>query len=276
MAKDMTPKERLDTLLFDRGLAETVEKARRLILAGLVEVEGIRDPKSGHMVPADSVISLKAKERYVSRGGLKLEEALRAFQVDPAGLICADFGASTGGFTDCLLQHGAARVYSVDVGATQMHERLRCDPRVTLFERANAREFHENSFPEPPSLVVIDVSFISLGKVLPALGRAAAPGAILLALVKPQFEATRAEVSRGKGIIRDPAIHSRILTGILTEAPAWGWRPVDLVSSPIAGGSGNREYLMRAIQRAPSAEPERIAMPDIDIDGLVQRTLMEK
>lgn len=285
MAKDVTPKQRLDSLLFERGLAESREKARRLILAGQVEVEGVSDPKPGLRVPVNAGLSVKTPERYVSRGGLKLEAALAQFGIDPSGRICADIGTSTGGFTDCLLQHGAARVYAVDVGASQIHEKLRRDPRVVLVEHTNARELQEGSLPEAPSLVVIDVSFISLGKVLPALAQAAAPGATLIALVKPQFEATRSEVSRGKGIIRDPDVHRRILRGILEEAPRWGWRPLALAPSPISGGSGNREYLMQALrltageEGAPTAAstPDAAAsVPDIDIDALVRQTLMGK
>lgn len=268
----MPPRERLDVLLYERGLTDSREKARRLILAGQVEVEGIADPKPGLRVPLATQMRIRQAERYVSRGGLKLEAALSAFDTNPAGLVCADIGASTGGFTDCLLQHGAARVYAVDVGVSQIHEKLRHDPRVILVEHTNARDLGSTSLPERPALLAVDVSFISLAKVLPSLARVAADRAHLIALIKPQFEATRTEVSRGKGIIRSPEAHMRILHDIISQAPQWGWLPLALAPSPIAGGSGNREYLMHAAAAGGSGDRE--PPPDIDIDGLVRKTLM--
>lgn len=235
-------KTRLDVLMVERGLAESREQAQRLILAG--KVRGPANPKPGMKVPADAVVELVEGERYVSRGGLKLEAALRSFGIDLGGRICADIGASTGGFTDCMLQHGAARVYAVDVGKSQMHERVRGDQRVVLVEHTNARELTAGSLPETVSFVAVDVSFISLEKILGPLACIASPAAEAVFLVKPQFESTREEVSRGKGVIRSPEIHERVIEKVRAAAMAQGWVPVNLAPSPIEGGSGNREFLL--------------------------------
>lgn len=261
-------RERLDVLLVSRNLAESREQAKRLILAGKVRVKNVSNPKPGQMVPLDVDVQVEQPERYVSRGGLKLEAALGAFAVDPAGLVCADIGASTGGFTDCLLQHGAARVYAVDVGVSQMHERIRNSPRVMLVEHANARALEATHLLEPPDLFVVDVSFISLMKILPSLAARAHVRSRCIALVKPQFEASRVEVSRGKGVIRDPQVHRQILNNLVQEIPVSGWSPRNLINSPIAGGSGNREFLMllhRLPEHNADSEPS-----DIDIDAVLQ------
>jgi 23S rRNA (cytidine1920-2'-O)/16S rRNA (cytidine1409-2'-O)-methyltransferase len=269
MDKAVTQKERLDVLMVSRGLAESREQARRLILAGKVTVSGARNPKPGQQYATDSDILVQAPEKYVSRGGLKLEAALSGFKVEVTDTVCADIGASTGGFTDCFLQHGAARVFAVDVGASQMHPRLQKDERVTLVEHTNAREISREKFAETPSVCAIDVSFISLTKILPALRNALDEGAQCIALIKPQFEADRVEVSRGKGIIRDPAVHRRILIELLQQMPAMGWRVLGLLPSPITGGSGNREFLAHlvAIDPAEASSPST----DIDIDAVLRQ-----
>lgn len=258
-------KIRLDLLLVERGLAESREQAQRFILAGLVDSDCHGPLKPGLRIRRDAPLQVKGGERYVSRGGLKLEAALESFGVCPEGLVCADIGASTGGFTDCLLQHGAARVYAVDVGKSRLHSRLRNDPRVVLVEEANARGLGPASLPEAPMLVVIDVSFISLNLIFGPVGMVADPSAACIALVKPQFEATRAEVSRGKGVVRDAGVHRRVLAGVINAARESGWHSFGLRPSPIAGGSGNREYLLH-LRRRGQMEP----LCGLDIDGVVE------
>lgn len=255
-----TGRPRLDQLLVTRGLAESREQAQRLIMAGVVQVEGSKNVKSGHRVPPDCHIVVESGERYVSRGGLKLKAALAAFAINPAGKTCADIGASTGGFTDCLLQHGATRVYAVDVGRSQMHPRLRADARVVVIEETNARAMNHQTFPETPCLIAADLSFISITKVLPALREVAGPDTQLVALIKPQFESTRAEVSRGKGVIRDPLIHRRVLEDAARAAASARWLPRAVCHSPITGGSGNREWFMLL---SPAMEGNVL----FDIDG---------
>lgn len=261
-----TERARLDLLLVEKGLAESREQAQRLILAGKVHVAGIARPKAGMKIDSQLQITVEEPERYVSRGGLKLEGALQGFNIDPTGLICADIGASTGGFTDCLLQHGATKVYAIDVGRTQMHERLRKDPRVILIEQTNARNLTGASLPEQPELFVADVSFISLDKILPPLLTVAADRAEAVVLFKPQFEATREEVARGRGVLRDPALHRRLLTAFVERCPNMGWFPVALMPSPITGGSGNREYLFRLTRDSQAPKP---LSQGIDIDAVV-------
>jgi 23S rRNA (cytidine1920-2'-O)/16S rRNA (cytidine1409-2'-O)-methyltransferase len=261
-------KERLDLLLVHRGIAETREQARRLILAGKVNITGISNPKPGQQFSCDVTLSVATPEKYVSRGGLKLEAALANFNVDVRGKICADIGASTGGFTDCLLQHGAARVYAVDVGKSQMHERIRNDPRVLLVDNMNARELNRETFAEKPKLATVDLAFISLTKVLPALRHALDPSAQCIALVKPQFEAGRAEVSRGKGIIRDAAVHARILKDLWSQFAEMGWSGRSLMPSPILGRSGNREFLAHLVA-CPGRQKE-CQSADIDIDAIAR------
>ncbi len=256
-------KTRLDQLLVQRGLAESRERAQRLILAGLVTVAGRAGIKPGDRIAPDAEVAVAGRERHVSRGGLKLEAALRAFSIVPGGLLCADIGASTGGFTDCLLQAGAARVFAVDVGRSRLHERLRDDPRVVLVEQCNARELAPGRLPAPPAFFAVDVSFISLSRILAPLAGVAAPGAQMVALVKPQFEAGRADVSRGRGVIRDPLIHARVLAEVAAAALSAGWHPLGLIPSPIEGGSGNREFLLHASLTAPASP--------FDIDAAIAR-----
>ncbi len=235
------PKERLDKLLMARGLAESREQAQRLIMAGLVLVDDRPATKPGHKIATDAVIRVKERPPYVSRGGHKLAAGLDAFGIDPAGLICADLGASTGGFTDVLLQRGAARVYAVDVGYGQLHWRLRTDPRVVVMERTNAR--YLESLPEPVHLIVIDASFISLRLILPAARRLLAPGGQIIALIKPQFEAGRARVGKG-GVVRDARVHRQVLREMVDWAAVHGYGPRGLIPSPILGPKGNREFLL--------------------------------
>jgi 23S rRNA (cytidine1920-2'-O)/16S rRNA (cytidine1409-2'-O)-methyltransferase len=234
---------RLDRLLVDRGLVESRARAEALILAGRVEVEGVERPKPGMTLPpAASVKVLEPLFPWVSRGGVKLAGALDAFGVDPSGRVCLDVGASTGGFTDVLLSRGAARVYAVDVGYGQLHARLRSDPRVVLREKVNARLLGPVEVPEPVSLVVADLSFISLSLVLPALAPLAAPGADFVLLVKPQFESERGEVGRG-GIVRDEAVRVRAVERVTGAAARLGLERRGLVESPITGADGNVEFL---------------------------------
>jgi len=222
------------------GLAESRERAQALILAGKVRVEGETVRRPDRPVDEDAQVAVDAEPGYASRGALKLAPALDRLGVDPAGRVCADIGASTGGFTDVLLRRGAAKVYAVDVGRGLMHWRLRQDPRVVLMERVNARELE--SFPEPVSLVVIDVSFISLDKVLPA-SRRAAPGADVVALFKPQFEVGRAEVGKG-GIVRDQSAIDAALARFRAWCAANGFVVIDQAPSEVAGAEGNREVFV--------------------------------
>jgi 23S rRNA (cytidine1920-2'-O)/16S rRNA (cytidine1409-2'-O)-methyltransferase len=238
-------KERLDVALVRRGLAPSRERARALIMAGQVLVTGHLVDKPGTLISLDAECSLKETPdelKYVSRSGLKLEKALATFGLHPEGLVALDIGASTGGFTDCLLRHGAKRVYALDVGQGQLAWSLRNDPRVVVMEHTNIR--YLESLPEPIQCATIDVSFISLRLVLPALVPLLAPGAWVVALVKPQFEAGKAEVDRGAGIITDPEVHNRVLQ----DLQAWitqhtPFRIQGLTDSPIYGRDGNREFL---------------------------------
>ena len=232
---------RLDVLLYERGLAESREKAKRLILAGQVRVAGRLVDKAGATVAADVDLDVREGPKYVSRGGQKLAGALDAFGIDPSGSVAADVGASTGGFTDCLLQRGAARVYAIDVGYGQLHWKLRQDPRVIVMERTNAR--YLEALPEAVQLVTADVSFISLRLVLPrAQGWLSSEGQCV-ALIKPQFEAVRRQVGRG-GVVRDPRVHRAVLTDLLTWAAGEGWRLHGLVRSCLKGPKGNSEFLV--------------------------------
>jgi len=233
-------KKRLDVLLVERGLAESRAKAQALIMAGQVRVDGEMAFKPATAVSEGSEIQVESGPRYVSRGGEKLEAALHAFHLKVGGRICADVGASTGGFTDCLLQHGAARVYAIDVGKGILHWKLRNDPRVVLLEDTNAR--HLKQLPEPVSLVTIDASFISLKVLLPVVRDWLQEGEVV-ALIKPQFEAGRREVARGKGVIRDREIHRQVLSNVLAFAQTHGWQVQGLIRSPILGPKGNTEFL---------------------------------
>ena len=239
---------RLDLALVERGLCESREKAKRAILAGQVRVNENLARKPSDPVRRDDQISLAAPERFVSRGGLKLEHALTHFRLDVSRVTAIDLGASTGGFTDCLLQHGATKVYAVDVGQGQLAWKLRHDPRVVVMEKTNARQLTPARFPPPfvpADLVVIDCSFISLRKILPPAVALLRPCGNIIALIKPQFEAGKAEADRGAGVIRDPEIHQRVvreLNEFVTAQPGLRW--LDVTESPVLGPAGNKEFLV--------------------------------
>lgn len=231
-------------LLVRKGLVESREKARALIMAGAVQVDGVRMDKPGHTVPVAAEITLQSSSPpYVSRGGLKLAEALLRFSLDVQGRTILDVGASTGGFTDCLLQNGAARVVAVDVGHGQFHWSLRNDPRVRLMERTNIRHLAHDALGEPIHGAVIDVSFISLKIVVPVVGRMLEPGAFMVTLVKPQFEVGRSQVGKG-GVVRDPQLHEQVLETLTERFQAEGWAVRERIDSPILGPKGNREFLL--------------------------------
>jgi 23S rRNA (cytidine1920-2'-O)/16S rRNA (cytidine1409-2'-O)-methyltransferase len=232
-------KKRLDVLLVERGLAESRSQAQALVLAGLVKGHA----KAGEQVDAAAELEVERPPRFVSRGGEKLAGALAELEIDVAGEDCLDVGASTGGFTDCLLQAGAARVCALDVGYGQFHPRLRDDPRVTVLERTNVRELRCDDLPFPPTFVTCDVSFIGLGKALPPALACAAPGWRALVLVKPQFEAGPADVGKG-GVVRDPEVRGRVLDEVTAQVPAWGGRVLGVVDSALPGSKGNRELFL--------------------------------
>jgi len=233
-------------------LAPSRERARALILAGKVRVDGERVTKAGCMVPAGSAVSLTGPDiPYVSRGGLKLEHALDTFRLSVDGLVAMDVGASTGGFTDCLLQRGAGRVYAVDVGYGQLAWKLRQDPRVVVIERRNIRTLPPDAVPEPIQAAVIDVAFISLRLVLPAVLPFLTDDALLVALIKPQFEAGRALVGKG-GVVRDPAVHKQICDDVVELVQSLGCSVLGVTASPILGPHGNREFLIAAVRSSAS------------------------
>jgi 23S rRNA (cytidine1920-2'-O)/16S rRNA (cytidine1409-2'-O)-methyltransferase len=233
-------RQRLDRRLVDLELAESRAQAQRLIQAGQVLVAGQVVDKPGALVPLDAPIALARRPRFVSRGGEKLAAALARFSLDVRGAVAADVGASTGGFTDCLLQHGAARVYAIDVGYGQLDWRLRNDPRVVVLERTNAR--YLQALAEPVDWVTVDVSFISLGLILPPAVGWLRPGGQVIALVKPQFEAGRRQVGHG-GVVRDPAVHRSVLECVVETAARLGLGLRGLIPSPLRGPAGNREFL---------------------------------
>ena len=259
------PKIRLDILLVERGLAESRAKAQALIMAGQVRVADQVALKSGVSVDSDSTVTVDSGPRFVSRGGEKLDAALEAFQLDVNGLACADVGASTGGFTDCLLQRGAAKVYAIDVGKGILHWKLRNDPRVVVMEETNAR--YVESLPEQVDLVTIDASFISLKILLPVVKRWISPSPLaplpkgegdVIALIKPQFEAGKKDVSRGDGVIRDPQIHKQVLLDVLTFAQHEGFGVRGLIKSPLLGPKGNAEFLAWMDLHGDSLSPEKL------------------
>ncbi|MEJ5314671.1 MULTISPECIES: TlyA family RNA methyltransferase [Anaerolinea] len=237
-------KARLDVLLVHRGLAESRTAAQRLIMAGKIRVAGELITEPSRRVDENIPIELDSGPKYVSRGGEKLEPALHAFGLENLqGFVCADVGASTGGFTDCLLQHGAQKVYAIDVGYGILHWRIRQDPRVIVMERTNAR--HVESLPEAIHLVTVDASFISLKILLPVIKKwLASPMGHVIALIKPQFEAGREEVSKGEGVIRDEAVHQKVIKEVLQNAIELGYQVEGLIQSPLRGPKGNIEFLV--------------------------------
>lgn len=262
----MTKRQRLDLLLTQRGLAASREQAQQLIRAGWVRQGDRVLDKPGTALPTDAPLQVAARPRFVSRGGDKLEAALRAFPLPVRGRVCLDGGLSTGGFTDCLLQHGAERVYGIDVGYGQVAWSLRTDPRLVLRERTNLRHLTPEALYGPddpwPDLAVADLSFIALRVVLPALGGLLRPrfpdtGLDLVLLVKPQFEVGREGVGKG-GVVRDPAAHVAAIKGVLTAAEALGWRGRGLVGSPITGPAGNHEYLLWLATPLAGRHPEQL------------------
>lgn len=247
-------KQRLDTLLADRKLVDSREQAKRLILAGEVLVDGEPHSKPGLSVSEDARVEIKQPLRYVSRGGLKLEKALQIFDVDVMGKTALDVGASTGGFTDCLLQHGAGYVYAVDVGYGQLAWKLRRDSRVRVIERTNARAIHRTCFDLPIEICVVDVSFISLHTVLPAVKPCIEPGSDLILLIKPQFEAGPRNVSKG-GVVRDSRVHVNVIRSLIQCVDEMEMIVMGMTHSPIRGPAGNIEYLLWINENANSAQP---------------------
>jgi 23S rRNA (cytidine1920-2'-O)/16S rRNA (cytidine1409-2'-O)-methyltransferase len=243
-------KERLDLLMVERGLAESRQQAQRLIMAGQVTVADRVVDKPGTRVPAASPVAVTGRLPYVSRGGHKLAAALDAFRLDVSGWVVADIGASTGGFTDCLLQRGAARVYAIDVGYGQLAWKLRQDPRVVVLDRTNARYLEH--LPEPVDLATIDVSFISLKLIVPAATKWLRAGGQIVALIKPQFEAGRQEVGKG-GVVRDPAVHRAVLVDITAWAQSQDLGLMGLIRSPLTGPAGNVEFLAHWTMGRPAA-----------------------
>lgn len=241
----MEKKERIDKLLVESGLADSRQKAQALVMAGVVLVDEKRVDKSSEQFPPESKIRIKGQTeetKYVGRGGLKLEKALAEFGVDSAGMTCLDVGASTGGFTDCLLQHGAKKVYAVDVGTNQLAWKIRSDGRVVAREQVNARNLQPSDFDTLFDLIVMDVSFISVTKILPALKGLLAQGGRIVVLIKPQFEVGKGEVGKG-GIVREPEKHQKVVEDVVAFAKGIGLLDNGIIDSPILGADGNREFL---------------------------------
>jgi 23S rRNA (cytidine1920-2'-O)/16S rRNA (cytidine1409-2'-O)-methyltransferase len=260
-------KMRIDLLLVDRGLAESRNRAQRLVMAGEVRVEGEMVHKPSVQVEVDAKIEVRERPKYVSRGGEKLAAAIEAFSVEVAGKVCADVGASTGGFTDCLLQNGAVKVYAIDVGYGVLHWKLRQDPRVMVMERINAR--YLDSLPEAVDLVTIDASFISLSLILPAVkGWFDESHGQVIALIKPQFEAGRKQAAVHAGVIKDRSVHAEVLQATLADAIALGFYPQGLIPSPIRGPKGNVEFLVDLrLMPAPEVDFDDVQM----IEDALQR-----
>lgn len=240
------PKSRADLLVVELGLADTRARAQALILAGRVFEGERRVDKPGQTLPADAQLRVTERERYVSRGGAKLEGALVELALDPRGKVALDVGASTGGFSDCLLQHGAAKVYAVDVGHGQLAERLRVDPRVVVRDRTNARALSADDFAETIELCVVDASFIGVGKLLPALARVLGPGALLCAMIKPQFEVGREVARRARGVITDPDERGRAIAAAREAVIAHGFEILGACDSRLPGPKGNVEHFLLA------------------------------
>jgi len=263
----MAAKRRLDALLVERGLVESRSRAQALVMAGRVHVDGAPVTKAGTPTADDAAVEVISPPRFVSRGGEKLETALAGLGVDVAGERCLDVGASTGGFTDCLLQHGAAEVVALDVGRNQLHERLRADPRVTVIEGTNARSLDCAALPFRPGVVTADVSFISLRLVLPAVLACAAEPWRALVLVKPQFEAGRADVRRG--VVRDPEVRRRVLQDFADFASRSGWVVLGVCDSCVPGPAGNREYVVYLASPAHPLRKDQTA----DVADQIERAL---
>ncbi len=246
--KSRKRKKRLDLFILEKGLCDPVQSRQRIIsiiMAGKVFVNNQPVDKPGTLVSADDEITIKGEDSpYVSRGGLKLEAALQTFKTDVAGLTCLDVGASTGGFTDCLLQHGASRVYAVDVGYGQLAWKLRQDSRVVVIERTNIRHMPAETLPEPVDLVTVDVSFISLRIVIPAIQKFMKKGAGILALIKPQFEVGKGKVGKG-GVVRDPTLHDKVVKSLTSFFTETGLLCDSVIPSPILGPKGNKEFIMK-------------------------------
>ncbi len=252
-------KERLDKLLVEKGLVKSRERAKGLIMAGKVMVNGKMVDKVGTKIDTDSKIEIKGEDiPYVSRGGLKLETAIKEFKLNVKGFTCLDIGASTGGFTDCLLKHGADKVYAVDVGKGQLDWKLRKDPRVISIEEFNARYLTEKEVPEKVDLIVIDVSFISLTKILPVAKEFLKPEGKIVALIKPQFELTKREVDKGKGVIRDPELHRKAIKKIIDFSREIGLYTENLTLSKPKGPKGNKEFLILLSQEPKKIKEEKL------------------
>lgn len=253
-------KKRLDILVTERGLAESREKAKALIMAGDVYVDQQKADKPGDLYPEEAPIEVRGKGlKYVSRGGLKLEKAMAEFPITLSGLVCMDVGASTGGFTDCMLQNGAKKVYAIDVGYGQLAWSLRTDPRVVNLERTNARYLSQEQVPEPIDFFSVDVSFISLSLILPAVRPLLSENARAVCLIKPQFEAGREKVGK-KGVVRDPAVHQEVIEKVLSFALENGYSVLGLTFSPVKGPEGNIEYLAY-LQRSDAPTQAETAPP---------------
>jgi len=254
-------KERIDVALVSRGLAPTREKAARLLLAGAVLVDGRRVDKPGVLVAPGAELKVTARQKFVSRGGDKLAHALVAFGVEPKGRVCVDVGASTGGFTHCLLENGAARVYAVDVGQGQLDASLRADGRVVVMEKTNARQLAPDAFPDPPTLATIDISFISLEKVLSPVFNVLTPDGEAIALVKPQFEVGKGLVGKG-GVVRDASHHKAVVARVARYCVLHGWHARGVAVSPLKGPKGNREFFLHLTRTGRTAA---------DLDQLIAR-----
>lgn len=258
-------KVRLDIALAERGICEDVNKARAMIMAGDVLVNGQKESSAGRQVKADDEISLKQKPRFVSRGGEKMDGALTAFHIDVTGMIAADFGSSTGGFTDSLLQRGAAKVYAIDVGYGILDERIRTHESVISMERTNAR--HVETLPEPIDIVVIDVSFISLNLMFPAVMNVLKPGGICVPLIKPQFEANPDQIGK-RGVVRDPAVHEEVLAKALDFASEHGLTALGLIASPLKGPNGNIEFLAHLTKDPNAVGPDHAQLISSTMENL--------
>ena len=254
----MSEKKRLDTAVFENGHTESREKAKALIMAGSVYVNGQKEIKAGREIKPDDVIEVRGSAlKYVSRGGLKLERAMQSFPIELDGCVCMDIGASTGGFTDCMLQNGAVKVYSIDVGYGQLAWKLRSDERVVNLERTNFRYVTEEQIPEKTDFASVDVSFISLKLILPVMFTLLKDGGEGVCLIKPQFEAGRENVGK-KGVVRDPAAHEQVICNVVSFAREAGFSVLGLDYSPVKGPEGNIEYLMYLKKSADNAETEDV------------------